>query len=84
MFRRTTTEERNRELIPDVNMDIPCPEPMNLPGSHDVNILLLVREHVPRRLDEIQKELNGIRDRQSRLEAESRTLQRLFGALEEV
>lgn len=78
-----TTDEGARELIPDVTMDIPCPDPQILPGSMDVNILLLVQEHVPRRLDEIHNELQGLHQRREKLEKESRTLQRLFGALEE-
>lgn len=78
-----TTDPNARELIPDITMDVPCPEPMNLPGSHDVNILLVVQEHVPRRLDEIHKELLELNLRREKLEKESRTLQRLFGALEE-
>lgn len=78
-----TTDPNARELIPDITMDIPCPEPVNLPGSRDVNILLVVREHAPRRMDEIKMELLELYGRQQKLEKESLILQRLINALEE-
>jgi len=70
-------------LIPDGTLEIPCPDPQILPGSHDVNILLVVREHAPRRMEEIKMELLELYGRREKLEKEARILQRLIDALEE-
>lgn len=77
-----TTDLGAKELLPTMTIEMPSADTDFLPGSRDVNIILMVQEHVPRRLEMIHKELQEMRERQQKLEHESRTLQRLFEALE--
>lgn len=54
------------------------PEPAFTGG--DFNLIRMVEEHGPLRIQEIQKELQEISNRMSRLEVEKGTLERLVAA----
>lgn len=76
------TKTKREELLPPVVTmeNIPLPPP--LPGSQDVNLILMVKEHGPKRIDVIDKELQEMETRTARLVAERSTLERLIKAVE--
>lgn len=77
-----STDAGAKEHLPTMTIDMPIPSTNFLPGSHDVNIILMIKEHVPRRIDSIHKELEIMRHRQQELEREASILHRLYDALE--
>ena len=65
-------------------MDVVLP-PMvtsTLPGSHDVNLALMVRDHAPRRITDIEREVKDLENRIVKLNDERDTLNRLIAALD--
>lgn len=63
------------------NENLP-PTMQELLGGSDVNLVLMIKEHVPPRIEAIEKEIRTLRDRTSALVAERETLTRLYAALE--
>lgn len=62
------------ETLPD---DIPSSQN----GSFDVNLILMVSEHGPRRIKDIEKEIESLAERVRRLEAEKDTINRLVAVV---
>lgn len=61
------------ELEPKVNL--------NDSVGHDYNLILLVKDHAPQRINTIEKELVALAKRVDELNAEQATLKRLVAAL---
>ena len=47
-------------------------------GGHDVNLILMVKEHAPRRLDNIEKELAKLQKQMQDLQNEASIITKLY------
>lgn len=66
----------------EIVTDYPLPPVNDLTlGGRDVNLILMVKEHAPIRVEQIIKEVDGMLKRITALEEEKDTLLRLISAL---
>lgn len=71
-------------MIEDIESSIetmPAEVPHNQNGSFDVNLILMVEEHGPRRIKEIEKEIESLVEKVRRLEAEKGIINQLVAVV---
>lgn len=72
------------DITPISTAEFPVPEyEPDLLGGHDVNIILMVQEHAPRRVKEIETQIRDLSERIHKLNAEKDTLNKLIAAITE-
>lgn len=82
--RITVTPQSSALPESPVTIEMPLP-PMNdlQLGGSDVNLVLMVKEHAPSRISNIDKELREMEARTIRLNVEREKLERLLKAVED-
>lgn len=77
LFTRTRKEMFEDEIpVSSAEMPLPRFDDMQT-GGHDVNIILMVKEHAPKRIGQINDEMNVMQEKMKKLEAERELLQQL-------
>lgn len=83
LFTKTRKEMFESE-IPISTAELPIPRFDDMQtGGHDVNIVLMIKEHAPRRIDQINDEVTTLQERMKKLEAERELLHKLYDVVKE-
>lgn len=79
-----TRKEMLEDEIPISTAELPLPRFDDMQtGGHDVNIVLMIKEHAPRRIDQINDEVTTLQERMRKLEAERELLHKLYDVVRE-